>query len=246
MRNLVIFMALVGLFVIGSKSCVFQGSGCHFGPGIDGTGPIKTESRPDVRDFHAIDFSGSGDVQISQGDQFMVEVATHENLLPLLKTEVKNGTLSIYFDENIGSYDQLTIKITAPNIDDFDIAGSGNVVAMTPIRTDNMDISVAGSGDIHIDQLTTSNLDANVAGSGNVKLGGTATDADFDVAGSGQIDAANLVIKVCKTSVAGSGQVDCNVTEKLKASVAGSGDINYTGTATVEQDVTGSGSIERK
>ncbi len=63
MRNLLIFMLLVAVFVLGNRSCNF--GNFSFG-GVSGEGPVQTETRT-ANDFHAIDFniSGSGDVYYS-------------------------------------------------------------------------------------------------------------------------------------------------------------------------------------
>ncbi len=93
MRYLLVFMLFVGLFVVGKNSF-------HFGMGIRGKGPVKTESR-NVSGFHAIDLNVSAEVEVKISDNYFVEVEAQENLLPILKTEVENGTLKIYFDENV-------------------------------------------------------------------------------------------------------------------------------------------------
>ena len=93
MRYLLIFMFLVGIFVVGKRSFNFS-----FG-GTKGTGPMKTETRS-ARDFHAVELDLSGDVELRIAEQYSVEVQAQENLLPLLKTEVDNGRLRIYFSEN--------------------------------------------------------------------------------------------------------------------------------------------------
>ena len=108
MRNLLIFMLLVAVFVLGKRSCNFNAF--SFG-GIHGKGPQTTETRS-LSGFHAIKLQISGDVEVTVGDHFSVEVQAQENILPLLKTEVKDGALCIFTDENYSSSEALKIRVT--------------------------------------------------------------------------------------------------------------------------------------
>lgn len=245
MRNLIIFMVLAGLFVVGSRSCHFDGPNFDFGPGFHPQGAVTTETRS-LSDFHTVDLGVSGDVEISQGESFNVSVTTNSDLMHLLRTKVDNGRLVIDFEENVSGYEKLLIQITMPKLDGISVGGSGNVVAKTPIQSEFMDLVVAGSGDIRIDNLTTNNLDADIAGSGNISLGGSASDADFSIAGSGDVDAKNLKTLNCSAEISGSGGIECHVQEKLKAAISGSGDVFYSGEPQTEVAVSGSGSVQKR
>lgn len=240
MRYLLIFMLLVGLFMFGSRT--FH---CNsFGFGIKGEGPVKTETRS-VSDFHAIETSVAADVEVSMADNFSVEVQAQENLLPILKTEVKDGALKIYFSENVSGHEDLKIRVSAPAFDRFSLGGSGTIRAMTPIRAENMKLEIAGSGDIFVPQAEFGSAAASIAGSGSIELGGKANTLKSEIAGSGDIKAKQLTANELDVSISGSGSVTCDVAQTLKASIAGSGDVFYSGQPVVETHVSGSGSVKR-
>ncbi|MBK8425382.1 MAG: hypothetical protein IPL27_05085 [Lewinellaceae bacterium] len=81
MRYLLIFMFLVGIFVVGKRSFNFS-----FG-GTKGTGPMKTETRS-ARDFHAVELDLSGDVELRIAEQYSVEVQAQEK--PVAIAENRN------------------------------------------------------------------------------------------------------------------------------------------------------------
>jgi len=238
MRYLIIFMFLVGIFVVGKRSFTFP-----FG-GTKGSGPMKTETRS-ARDFHAVELDLSGDVELRVAEQFSVEVQAQENLLPLLKTEVEDGRLKIYFSENVSHSEHVKIKISGPAFDGLSVSGSGKITVLTPIQSERMNASIAGSGDLIIQQATFGALDCIVSGSGGMELGGTANATQVDISGSGDVQAKQLSTNEMRARIAGSGSVTAHVVQVLKADIAGSGDIFYSGEPSVEMNIAGSGTVKK-
>ena len=237
-------MLFVGLFVIGKQAFHFSGNGFHFGPGTRGEGPVVTETRP-ITGFHAVNMQVSGDVEVSVSETFLVEVQGQGNLLPLLKTEVKDGTLQIYFDQSVSYSEPLKVRISGPSFDGLAIGGSGSIRVLTPLASEKMELDVAGSGDIYLLQANLQSTSCAIAGSGTIHLGGTANDLKSDIAGSGDIKAKDLTVNNLEVGISGSGSVTANVIQTLKADIAGSGGVRYTGQPTVDADISGSGSVKR-
>ena len=241
MRNLLIFMLLVAVFVLGKRSC--KGNHFSFG-GVSGKGPIQTETRS-ASDFHAIDLEIAGDLEVTVGENFAVEVSAQQNLLPLLKTVVENGALRIYTDESFSNSDDIKIRVTAPAFDRFALGGSGTIRILNAIRAEKMIFDLTGSGDIYSPQSDFGALFINIVGSGNVELGGKANEMKADIAGSGDVKAKNLTSNSLKAGISGSGSVTADVSSELRADISGSGDVFYSGNPHVESNVSGSGSVEK-
>jgi hypothetical protein len=241
MRNLFIFMLLVGIFVLGKRSLNIN---LPF-TGVHGNGPVKTETRA-VSGFHGVNLDLAGDVEVSVADQYSVEVEAQENLLPILKTEVKDGILRLYFDQSVSFSDNIKIKVSGPAFDALSLGGSGNIKVMTPLKAEHLKLDVGGSGDIDANQAEATSISCTIAGSGGIEVGGKATDLNVDIAGSGGFKAKSLSVSNCTVEVSGSGDVVCGeVAQKLKASVSGSGSVQYSGTPGVETHISGSGSVEK-
>ncbi|TNE47818.1 MAG: DUF2807 domain-containing protein [Bacteroidetes bacterium] len=241
MRYLILFMILVGFFMFANRSC----GGFPFGFGIKGEGPLKTETRS-TPEFHAVLAQVPGDTEVRVADRYSVEVQAQENLLSILKTEVKNGKLEIYFDESVSSCEGLRILVTAPAYDELAVLGSGHLEAKSPISSEFLELTISGSGELNVPETNVEKLDCNISGSGDMSIGGMAKQANYDIAGSGDIDAKNLVSDRGKATISGSGTINCNYSEQLDASIAGSGDIYYRGSAAVKSNISGSGSVEKR
>lgn len=241
MRNLLIFMALVAVFVLGNRAC----DGFHFGfGGITGEGPVQTETRT-ANGFHAIDLEIGGDVEVTVGDNYFVEISAQQNLLPVLKTSVENGALRIYCDDNINSKEPIKIRVTAPAFDQFSIGGSGVVRVQNALRAEKMAFNIGGSGEIYCPQADFGVLAIAIAGNGEVELGGKVNDMTTDISGSGDVNAKALTTNTLKVSISGSGSVKADVTTDLDASISGSGDVLYSGSPHVNSSVSGSGTVKK-
>lgn len=241
MRNLLIFMFLVAVFVLGNRSC----NGIHFGfGGITGTGSVQKETRS-VESFHAIDLQISGDVEVTTGENYSVEILAQPNLLPILLTKVEGGTLRIYSDENFNTSEGIMVKVTAPAFDHFFIDGSGSIRVMNGLKSDSITLKVGGSGDIICPQSDFRVIHTWIDGSGTIELGGKATDMESDISASGDVKAKNLITNTLKVNISGSGSVTAEVLKALNVSISGSGDVFYSGTPSVETSVSGSGSVKK-
>lgn len=241
MRNLLIFMLLVAVFVIGERNC----NGLQFGfGGVSGSGPIQTETRS-ASGFHGIDLQISGDVEVTVGENYAVEISAQQNLLPLLKTAVEDGSLRIYSDDNFNTSEAIKIRVTAPALDQLSLGGSGSIRVLNALRAEKMDIAVAGSGDIYCLQGDFGYLSVSIAGSGGVELGGKANDMRTDISGSGDVRAKILTTNTLKVGISGSGTVSADVSANLRADISGSGDVFYSGSPSVETNVSGSGSVKK-
>lgn len=240
MRYLLLFMFLVAIFVLGSRfsMCKFA-----FG-GTRGEGPIKTETR-NVSGFHGVDLALSGDVTVRTGADYSVAVHAQENLLPLLKTEVNNGILEIYFDGNVSYSEDLKIEISAPNLDEFLVSGSGKMEVQTPLQAETIHMTVSGSGDIVANNISSSRVTGAISGSGALELGGRTGSMSMDISGSGDLKGKQLTCDSLNVQIAGSGSAHARVERALTGSVAGSGDVFYDGNPSVNVDVAGSGSVKK-
>ena len=209
-----------------------------------GSGDLLTETR-NVKDFHALEVNCNGDVEVSVGDVFKVEVTCEESIIDFLETYEDEGVLKIRFDRVVFDVDDLRIKVTAPKWDAFEINGSADVHVKDPIDGAQLVLSISGSGNADLEEIDFDRIKAGISGSGNVNIEGAADDLHCTISGSGNYDALDCPVKTAKVSVSGSGDARLNVSEFLNASVSGSGDVHYKGDPEVTKSVSGSGSVRK-
>ena len=193
-----------------------------------------------VDNFTGLNLAGSPDVIYTQkAGKPEVEVYTSDNIVDLLDINVANNTLNIRFKKGVNvSFNKLEIRISAGNIElanglktdnlKVSIAGSGDIqgsnITCTKLKT-----SIAGSGDLKLNNISATNTEVSIAGSGTAILTGKTREASYRIAGSGDLFASELQAERVSASVSGSGDIKCHATDFLKARTSGSGDIGYKG-----------------
>ncbi len=214
---------------------------------VKGNGNMKTVTRT-TSDYDGIKCAGSFDYMLVAGNEGTIKLEGEENLLEYILTEVKDGDLIIKTVDhtNLSPSHNKTIKVIIPfkDINSVSLAGSGDLWNEDKITTDNLHVSLAGSGDVVL-AIESSYTKASLAGSGDLTLKGNTNNLDANVAGSGNFHGFELQANNTDVSVAGSGDADVVCKENLKARVSGSGDIKYKGNPKIEDSkVAGSGRIE--
>ena len=65
---------------------------------IEGSGDVVTETRA-VSGFDRVILGGIGELTLIQGEEESLEIEAEDNILPQITTEVRDGTLTISFDD---------------------------------------------------------------------------------------------------------------------------------------------------
>jgi Putative auto-transporter adhesin, head GIN domain len=191
---------------------------------IQGSGTLKTEVRP-VGKFTAIALSDVGHLVIERTGAESLAVTADDNVVPLLKSEVKDGTLYLSVESGKRISGKPTYKVTVGDLRKIAISGAGSIAA-TKLDGDALSISVSG------------------AGSGNVA--GRADELTISISGAGSFDAGQLQAKRAKVVVSGAGNVTVNASDELDAKVSGVGTIWYIGSPKLKSEISGVGSIKQK
>ncbi len=194
--------------------------------------------------FKSVSLSISANVFISQGSQQKIEIEADKNVIDIIETDVRGDDLVIktedFFWNNIG---KVTIYITAPELEGFQVSGSGDIVAQTPIVADEIHLNISGSGSIQIEQLESQDVYATITGSGDIRLAGnhTASNLKTVITGSGDFRAEDFTVENVNVNITGSGTARIHVTDVLETNITGSGDVHYRGNPLIDANSTGSG-----
>ncbi len=86
------------------------------------------------------------------------------------------------------------------------VNGSGDV-DVNGLKSESLSLQINGSGDIEMERLVTGNVSVQINGSGDVDLKGTASDVSVDISGSGDVDISDLKTGKVNTKIQGSGSV---------------------------------------
>lgn len=267
-RNILIIAAAIISMTL--NACTINMDGGNFGgETIKGNGNIVTQTY-DVTAFDEVSLALPATVNFTVSNDYTCVIRMDENLFEYLDIKVKDNELQLGKQQKYNNTrlkaTEFVIDVTAPSLEEINLAGSGTFKAHSPLEGKKIEanvagsgdiifdktitvkeikLNVAGSGDLFCDELIADKMECNIAGSGDLKVStGTVREAEASVAGSGDIvlycDTENL-----EANVAGSGDIKARVNGRLKYGIIGSGDIGYYGNPVVEGDKVGFTSVKR-
>ncbi|MEM8928236.1 MAG: head GIN domain-containing protein [Bacteroidota bacterium] len=214
---------------------------------VKGNGNTVTIERS-VGEYDQVALAGWFDVELVDGDEGELTLTGESNLLEYIKTEVKDGKLTIKQRKGVNLKpsnwnEGILIVVPVETIDGVSLSGSGDIVGKTTLKSNNFKTSISGSGDITLN-VEAKSVDASMSGSGDIRLSGRTTDFEVSVSGSGDIRAYDLEADFVEAQVSGSADIKITANEMLKARVSGSGDISYKGNPKkIDTKSSGSGDI---
>lgn len=192
-------------------------SGC-----VQGSGSAKEEKRS-LPSFHALDVDGAFAVTITCQKDQTVTLSADDNLLPLIVTDVTDGTLRVTTRKSICTSLPMTLVISVENLDQIRSGGANN---------------------FKVNDLKSSALDLKLSGSGNMTLAGQAKDLTVALEGASEIHATELRAEQVSISINGAGSAEVYASETLQADIGGVGNIRYAGSPKkVTRNITGWGEI---
>lgn len=217
---------------------------------MKGDGCVVTREY-DVNRFDEIVCALPATVNFSVADEYTCVVRVDENLLDYIDIKAEDGELVLSQPKSKGgnyvnfNSTEFVIDITAPEIDEITVAGSGDINILSPLSVKDLEVSIAGSGNVVFkEEIDIDHLELSVAGSGDIHLDkGMVQELEANIAGSGDI-VSYVEVQEMEATVMGSGDITANVTGKLEYQIIGSGDIFYYGGAELEGKIAGSGSIK--
>lgn len=206
-------------------ACGLVLSGCKFDRGIAGSGVRKTEKR-DLKSFNAIDTTGAYEIDVTCQKPASFEIEADDNILPLIKTEVRDGILFVSNDQPYHSSKPTILRITLPDLNS---------------------VSSHGAGEIKIADARSNDLKIESTGAASVVASGTARSVTISSSGAGKIDTSNLHAEKARVDVNGASSIDVYASEQLDVSVSGVGNVSYGGNPkVVNKHVSGIGSVSPK
>jgi Putative auto-transporter adhesin, head GIN domain len=205
---------------------MFGVAGCrHFEHGVKGSGVRKTEKR-DLKPFKAIDTSGAFEVHVVCQKAVSLELEGDDNVLLLIKTEVRDGILSVSNDQRYNATRAVILRISVPELTRF---------------------STRGAGEIDIADVSGDSLELESTGAASIKAAGKTKSLEVSSTGAGEIKAANLHAEKVSVRVTGAASVSVFAGEQLDVTVSGAGSVNYGGNPkVVNKNVSGLGSINKQ
>ncbi|MBR0259374.1 MAG: DUF2807 domain-containing protein [Prevotella sp.] len=214
-------------------SCACSGLKVHYSK----TDPHGVHER-DLKGFERVELLGSLDVKYAQADSFSVRVDAPVKVLNDVETYVTGNKLVVkmkgegnIINLGVSDADDVTVFVTSPDFLGIELKGSGDFESNGLVDTDNLDITLSGSGDIKFDDIICDRVNVSLVGSGDVDVKHVKTQwAGVQLVGSGDVKMRLDDSGAVDANVIGSGDITLSGNVKdYKYNVRGSGDMNTSG-----------------
>jgi len=209
--------------------------------------------KKEVGDFHSIVVQINCDVELFKGDKCETDVLQSE-LSDVIDFTITHGVLVIGVKEGrekdyrkVAKNKIVEVELTMKNLKAIQVQGAAVIHSDDNIPSDDLSVSIQGSGDVVLHKVAPESYSIALAGSGDVSIKGKgdASKGDVQITGSGDVCIPNIKAEDVEVHISGSGDVNVNVTSNLDVQIAGSGDVSYTGDPKVHESITGSGDVRK-
>lgn len=211
----------------------------------------QSEETRQVSGFTSIGSAGPFHVHVKIDGTESLRIKADKAIISEIETVVEDGKLQIRFkhrehwDRDLGK-NPIEVYVSAKSLSGLSNAGSGNVDVDGTLNSENVKVSLSGSGNITTG-VKSDDLHLSISGSGSIHLRGSASQAKISIAGSGQLMAKDFKTGDASVSIAGSGNAYFAAEKTISAHIAGSGNVIYSGSASVSNSHTiGSGRVSKE
>lgn len=195
---------------------------------VDGSGNVATQTRTVQGTFNSVSASGDLEVIIEQGNQQSVTVEADDNLQEHIKTEVKDGELTIYTDVNIGNGTK-TITVVLPNIESLSSEASAAIKSKNSFRGDSMKLSSSSGSSIEV-RLEGRNVECVTSSGAHIEVAGQIENLETSSSSGGNINAKGLKAVNARCDASSGSETTVNPSNNLTADASSGGKIYYTTT----------------
>ena len=191
---------------------------------VVGSGKNGITEKRDVSGFSAIDASSMFTIIVTKGDVESLTITADEELMPALKSEVKNGVLKLYYKENKQNrrkqYKSPEVHITMKQLQNVDLSGNCRLTVNGVFEPKKFVAEVSGVSSLKL-EINASEMTIDASGASKINLQGKTTNANIDASGSSMMQ---LDLQATKADVDVSGASSISLSGKAdRASFDASG-----------------------
>ncbi|MBT4594724.1 hypothetical protein HOD08_02495 [bacterium] len=239
-------IVLLAVAVFGWSSCRALDASKMWGQEIPGSGKAVTVEHK-LDEVSKVKFEIPGILVVEQGNEDRIFVSADDNLINLIKLNVKDGELCIALDlsDPIRPASPMQFHLFVNKLSDIKIVGGSQQVEVGAIKNRDFGVELVGSGTVHLVDVEASRFKVKVQGTGNVLAEVVkSNNVKLDIVGEGGIGVKNVFTNKLKIESAGSGKIGVRgiLAKELEADVKGAGFIECDGRADL-QDIKFSGAI---
>lgn len=215
-----------------------------------GEGNTGTQNRAATSAFDRIEISNalSATVTLNPAAPANISITGYENLLPHIKTEIRDKKLRIFVEEiyRLENSGDLRIEVTLPQLKKLAAQGASKIEVPAALRIDQLEVEASGASEIILAHVQIAHLKAEVSGASTLTLNsGSVSRLDAELSGSSELNAFGAQAANATLDVSGASTANATVLQTLQAEASGASSVHYKGSPQVKAQTSGAGSVNR-
>jgi hypothetical protein len=205
-----------------------------------------------VGNFHALKVATGIHLYLTQGNETAVAVsAADPEYRDRIRTEVSNGVLSIYYDNEKWNWNdhnrkELKAYVSCTQLDGLHASSGAQVVVDGTLKSANLSMDFS-SGSIFTGKVEAEDLRVDEGSGAHSTISGKTVHLKAEASSGSSLNGFDLQTDQCDVHVSSGGRVDISVQKTMSASAHSGGHVNYQGAGVISEVHTSSGgSISRK
>jgi hypothetical protein len=205
-----------------------------------------------VGDFHALKVATGIRLYLTQGNEKVVVVsATDPAYRDRIRTEVANGVLNIYYDNETWNWrddkrKELKVYVSCIRLDGLHASSGAQVEVDGTLKSANLAMDFS-SGSTFMGKVEAEDLRVDEGSGARSTISGKASRLKAEASSGSALHGYDLQVEKCDVHVSSGGRVDISVEKEMSASAHSGGHVSYQGEGVITEVHTSSGgSISRK
>ena len=186
-----------------------------------GEGDMTSETRV-VGDFSRIETGAAIDVDVRIGPGSTLEVRGQSNIVPIIVTDVANGTLRIRSDHGYTSTERVEVVLTAAHLDGIVLSGGSHG---------------------RIEGLDTAAFRIEASGGSRVTASGSAGTLALEMSGGSAAELADLSTETITLDLSGGCRAELRASDHVNGSATGGSRASILGNAQISVTTTGDSQV---
>jgi putative autotransporter adhesin-like protein len=211
---------------------------------VRGNGRTTRELR-DLPRFDAVAVHSGIHAEVEIGPQGPVQVDADENILPLVVTEVVEGTLQVRFrhDTDVSSEQAVRVRVRAPAVHRLDATGGAELRAQLEPGED-LEVRSSGGSEVRVGGLNAARLSVSGSGGARVQLAGAADTVRLRISGGTRVRAASLAARAVSVHGSGGASAEIRASGVVRGSLSGGSTVHVVGRASSRVSTSGGSSVD--
>lgn len=206
-----------------STSCMIDGLNS-----VTGNKNVVTETRDIQEHFDSVKVGQGIELYITQDSKTSLVVKADDNLLRLIRTEVKNGVLVISSKRNIRRAKSKRVYLSAATINGIKATSGSDVVTENTITADTFSLSTSSGADARV-EVNADTVNTSSSSGADLRIKGKANHHTAKASSGASIKAYGLESKNVTVKVSSGANIDIHASESITAKASSGGDIDYRG-----------------